>query len=235
MRKNNLQMVIPCGGLATRLGDLAKDIPKSLMEIHGKPFLEYQIELIKRYNFDELVLCIGHLGEQIKDYFGDGSKFGISIKYSKDNGLGVIGAIKNAEPLLLDTFILMYGDSYLPSINFHDMYENFINQDRLALMSVWKNNNRIDKSNVKVENGEVVSVDEPDSKHIDYGAIVLNKKSLEYVPKNQPFSTAEFWKALSKHHQISSYEVTERYYDIGSAERLDEVRNIIGESLCLKQ
>ena len=221
-------IVIPCGGLATRLGKLAENKPKAMMNIDGKPFLEHQINLIKKYDFDELVLCIGHLGEQIQEYFGDGNEFGITIKYSKDNGLDVIGAIKNAEPLLRDNFIMMYGDSYLPAVDFNELYEKFLNQEKPAMMTVWKNQNKIDPSNIKVENNEVVGVKEPDSQHIDYGAIALNKKTLRHVPENTTFSTAAFWKKLAEHHELATYEIYERYYDIGSEERLNEVKTLVG-------
>jgi len=221
-----MQMVILCGGLATRLGIIAKEIPKSMIDINGKPFLQHQIELLKKHDFDEIILCIGHLGEQIKNYFGDGTKFGINIKYSKDNQLGVIGAIKNAEPLLRDNFFMMYGDSYLPHLDFNNMYQKYQNQDKLALMSIWKNNNKTDKSNIKIKNGLVTNVGEPNSDYVDYGAIVLNKKILELIPPNKPFSTKEFWKKLTSKKQLGIYEVKKRLYHIGNIDGLKELRKI---------
>ena len=94
-----MQMVILCGGLATRLGSIAKDVPKSMIKIKNKPFLEYQIDNLKKHSIKDIVLCVGHLSEQIENYFGNGKKFGVSIKYSydKDKPLGPIGALKNAE------------------------------------------------------------------------------------------------------------------------------------------
>ena len=224
-----MQMVIPCGGLATRLGELTKGIPKSMMDINGRPFLELQIELLRKYDFDELVLCIGHLGEKIKDYFGNGKKHGITIKYSKDNKLDVIGAIKNAEPLLKDSFFMLYGDSYLPTLNFNDMHQKFTHQNKLALMAVWKNNNNIDNSNLKVQNGEVTSVGDSDSDYIDYGVTVMRKNALKIVPLTQPFSTKSFWTKLSNMRELAAYEVTERFHHIGNKEGLDELITFIAE------
>lgn len=220
-------MVIPCGGLATRLGELAKEKPKSMMDINGTPFLELQIELLTKYKFDQLVLCIGHLGEQIEDYFGDGERFGIRIKYSKDKGLGVIGAIKNAQPLLRDDFFMMYGDSYLPSLNFDDMYKKFMHQDKLALMAVWHNDNQIDSSNLKVKDGEVIRVGEPSSDYIDYGAIVMKKEVLKHVPSNKPFSTQQLWNKLSDIKELAAYEVEERFYHIGNKQGLNELKGMM--------
>jgi NDP-sugar pyrophosphorylase family protein len=229
MKKSKMQMVIPCGGLATRLGELTKETPKSMIDINGRPFLELQIELIKKYDFDELILCIGHLDEKIREYFGNGKRYDITIKYSKDNKLDVIGAIKNAEPLLKDSFFMLYGDSYLPTLDFNDMYQKFAQQNKLALMAVWKNNNSIDKSNIKVQNGEVTSVGEPDSNYIDYGTTMMRKNALKIVPTNQPFSTKSFWTKLSNMRELATYEVTERFYHIGSKEGLNELRTLIAE------
>ena len=106
-----MQIVILCGGLATRLGDLVKNIPKSMIEIDGKPFLEYQIENLKENSIRDIVLCVGHLSEKIESYFQDGSGFGVNIKYSHDGDklLGPIGAVKNAENLLEDIFFITAG------------------------------------------------------------------------------------------------------------------------------
>ncbi len=225
-----MQIVIPCGGLATRLGEIAENTPKSMIEINGRRFLEHQTELIKKYDFDEIILCIDHLGNKIKDYFGNGNKHGIIIKYSKDNKLGVIGAVKNAESLLKDSFFIMYGDSYLPALNFNDMYQEFINQDKLALMAIWRNKNQIDKSNIKLENGEVVSIGNPDSDYIDYGATIMKKEVLKYVPSNQFFSTESLWKKLSEMHELSTYELKNRLYHIGNKKALQELINLMSNS-----
>ena len=85
-----------------------------MVKVQGKPFLEYQFELLRRGGITNIVLCIGHMGEQIKSQFGDGEKWGINIKYSsEDKPLGTAGALKKAEALLNNTFFTMYGDSYL--------------------------------------------------------------------------------------------------------------------------
>jgi len=77
-----MQIVILCGGLATRLGNIAKDTPKSMLKIKDKPFLQYQIEKLKKQKINDIILCVGHLSEQIENYFGNGKKFGVNIKYS---------------------------------------------------------------------------------------------------------------------------------------------------------
>ena len=110
----DIQVAIIAGGLATRLGELTKSRPKSLVEVNNKPFLAYQLEILKAQGIVDVVLCLGHLVEQIQDVFGNGSKYGVHISYSLENRpLGTAGALKYASPLLAGNFVVMYGDSYL--------------------------------------------------------------------------------------------------------------------------
>jgi NDP-sugar pyrophosphorylase family protein len=225
-------MVILCGGLATRLGSIAKDVPKSMIKINNKPFLEYQIEILKKNSIKDIVLCVGHLSEQIENYFGNGKKFGISIKYSydKDKPLGPIGALKNAEILLKDVFFIMYGDSYL-NVDFQKIYNYFKNQNKLGLMVVYKNFNKFDKSNLIVKDDMIVAYDDKektqDMVYIDYGTSILRKKTLTLIPKNTFFSTGQFFSKLISKKELLAYEVKDRFYHIGNPDALKELRNYI--------
>jgi NDP-sugar pyrophosphorylase family protein len=227
-----MQMVIICGGLATRLGALAKNIPKSMMEIEDKPFLWYQIENLKKQNIKDIVLCVGHLSEQIEKYFGDGKSFGVNISYSydKEKPLGPIGAVKNAESMLDNEFFIIYGDSYL-SVDFQDVIEYFKKYDYPALMVVYKNNDKFDKSNLIIKDNLVVGYGEKDKSkemiYIDYGTSLLTKKSLEIVPKNEFFSTGQFFSKLIENKNLLSYEVNKRFYHIGDPDSLEEIRLFI--------
>ena len=136
-----MQVVILAGGMATRLGDLTRGHPKSLLKIQDKPVLEYQLELLRKAAIGDVVLCLGHLGKQIERYFGDGNRFGVNIRYSiEDKPLGTAGALRNAMGLLDDIFFCLYGDSYLP-VNFLDVMRYFSSQNKLALMTVFNNHN----------------------------------------------------------------------------------------------
>jgi N-acetyl-alpha-D-muramate 1-phosphate uridylyltransferase len=112
----SLPVVILAGGLATRLRPITETIPKALVEVAGLPFLEHQIDLLKRNAIAEVILCVGYLGEMIEQRYGDGKALGIRIAYSFDGPklLGTGGAIKRALALLPDAFFVLYGDSYLP-------------------------------------------------------------------------------------------------------------------------
>jgi len=223
-----MQMVILCGGLATRLGDISKETPKSMIKIGGKPFLEHQIDFLKNSSIKDIILCVGHLSEKIEDYFGNGKDFGVKITYSHDGDkpLGPIGAVKNAEPLLEDTFFIMYGDSYLTA-DLQKAYSFFKQNNKLGLMVVYKNNNRYDKSNIVTKDNMVLSYGENDATYIDYGTSILRKKTLEFIPKNTFFTTGDLFTKLIEEKELLSYEVKERFYHIGNPEALKEFRKYI--------
>lgn len=227
-----MQIVIFCGGLATRLKNLAKNKPKSMMDINGKPFLEYQIDNIKKYDIKDIVLCVGHLSEQIIDYFGNGEKFNVNIKYSHDGEkpLGPIGALKKAEPLLKKDFFIMYGDSYL-SVNFKDVYNFYKKYDKAACMVVYKNKDKYDKSNLIIKDNLVLGYGDKqrtkDMVYIDYGASLLSKKTLYNLKDDTFYSTGDFFSKLIKNHELLAYEVKTRFYHIGNPEALEELRKYI--------
>jgi NDP-sugar pyrophosphorylase family protein len=227
-----MQIVILCGGLATRLRNLTKNIPKSMIKIKNKPFLEYQIENIKRSSINNIILCVGHLSEQIESYFGNGEKFGVDIKYSYDGDkpLGPIGALKNAEPLLDDIFFIMYGDSYL-KVDFKKVYSYFIDHNKLALMVVYKNFNKIDKSNLIVKNNIIVAYGDKkrtkDMIYIDYGTSILKKEILNIIPKNTFYTTGQLFSNLISKNELLAYEVKQRFYHIGNPDALEEFKNYI--------
>ena len=216
----DMQIVILAGGLATRLGKIARNTPKSLLKIKGKPFIEYQIEQIKRQDIKDVVICTGHLGEQIQRYLGDGQRYGVNIKYSHETTpLGTAGALKKTEKLLESVFITLYGDSYL-FLDFSRIYAYFLARDRLAMMTVYKNHDRHDKSNTSISGGLVTGYSKNgrsgDMVYIDYGAHVFRKKVLGLVPENRYFSLEELFPLLVSQKQLLAYEARVRFYEIGS-------------------
>ena len=226
-----MQTVILCGGLATRLGDIAKNVPKSMVEINGKPFLEYQIEHLKKQSITDIVLCVGHLSKKIIDYFGDGSNFGINVRYSYDGKIrrGPIGALKNAESLLNDIFFVLYGDSYV-FVDLTSVYQYFLKQKKLALMTIYKNYNKYDNSNVVVKNGRVIKYDKEKTKdmiYIDYGMSLFRKKTLELIPQDKFFTTKDLFSFLIDIEELSAFEVKKRFYTIGTSKNLEEFRRYI--------
>ena len=112
---NMLPVAILAGGLATRLGPLTQRLPKALLPVAGRPFIHWQLALLAQQGVTQVVLCAGHLGEQIQATVGDGSGFGMTVRYSFDGAvlLGTGGALKRALPMLGAAFFVLYGDSYL--------------------------------------------------------------------------------------------------------------------------
>ncbi len=227
-----MQIVILCGGKATRLYPLTKKIPKSMMRFEGKPFLEQQLDLLKKNRIFDIVLCVGYKAEQIKKYFGDGKNFGVEIKYSSDKKrlLGTGGALKKAENLLEDSFLVMWGDSYLP-FNFQKAIKFFKKSNKPGMMIVFKNLNKYEPSNVEVKNNLVKSYSKKRKtkkmKYIDYGISIYRKEVLKHLPKNQICDLTKLQQALIKKRQLLAYPAEKRFYQIGSPDGLEELKNYI--------
>ena len=229
--------MIPCvailsGGLATRLKPITEKIPKAMVEIAGKPFVHWQLKLLKEKGFSNIVICAGHLGDQIKNYAGDGSEFGLTVDYSFDGAvlLGTGGAIRKALPLLGDKFGIMYGDSYL-NIDFEPIFRYFNTNNKKGLMTVIKNDNQWDKSNVIYHDGSVVKYDKKnitdEMRYIDYGFAILKKDSFADIEGSRVIDLADVYKDLVDSHEMLGYEVYERFYEIGSLKGMEETERYI--------
>lgn len=222
-----LPVAILAGGLATRLRPITEKIPKALVDVAGKPFVARQLEYLKQQGIIRVVLCVGHLGEQLEAVVGDGSAFGLDVRYSWDGQrlLGTGGALRQALPLLGEKFFVFYGDSYLP-IDFRAVEQDFLASGKPALMTVLKNGNRWDKSNVLFRDGRLVEYNKraPRSEmaHIDYGLGVLSASVFDSSPANEIFDLADIYHDLSLRGLLAGYEVFERFYEIGSRDGLSE-------------
>jgi len=221
-----MQIAILAGGLATRLGGLTRSHPKSMVEVQGRPFLEYQLDLVRRGGVRDVVLCLGRFGEQIGRHFGNGSRYGAKIKYSiEDKPLGTAGALKKAEHLLDDIFFTMYGDSYL-FLDFSLIMSYFESQNKLALMTVYKNYDRYDRSNTVVEGNLVRKFSKQERTegmvYIEYGANIFRKEALRMIPESQFYSLEELFPRLIEMEELLAFEVKERFYEIGSPQGIRE-------------
>lgn len=219
------RLALLAGGLATRLRPLTSSLPKSLVEVAGEPFLAHQLRLIRRGGIREVVLCCGHLGEQIEAFAGDGSRFGLSIAYSHEGErlLGTGGALRAALPLLGRRFLVMYGDSWLAEPP-EPVWRAFLDSGKAALMTVYRNENRRGASNVDYRRGLIVRYGThpcPAMHHIDYGLEAMNASVLAHwtVPA---FDLADVWTGLASYSLLAGYETSERFYEIGSFSGLRE-------------
>ena len=223
-----LPIAIVAGGLATRLGPITKTIPKSLIKINGIPFINWQLELLKKYGYKNFVLCLSHKSELIIDHVGDGSQFGININYSLDgnNQLGTGGAIKKALPLLGENFAVIYGDSYLP-INYSEVESAFLNSKALGLMTVFRNTGKFDASNIEFLNNTIVeykkNVSSSKMEFIDYGITYFKSEAFKSKKLGEPFDLANLLSELSFSQKLDGFEVFNRFYEIGSMQGIQDL------------
>ena len=207
------------------------EIPKSMITINNKPFLQHQLDLLKGYQIHNIVLCIGYLANQIKDYFKDGKEMGINIRYSEEKEpLGTAGALKNAEPLLDDEFLVMNGDSYL-MLNYTDIIRYFKEKANLALMVVYKNYNHYENSNVTVNDGFVKlysrSAKLPEMVYVDAGLYLFKKEVLKLIPDNRKTLLDGIFNRLAEQKELLAYEVSQRFYEVGSMSGLKDFEKFL--------
>lgn len=222
-----LPFALLAGGMASRLGAITERVPKSLLEVAGEPFIAHQLRLLAGQEIRDLVICCGHLGGMIADFVGDGARFGCRVRYSFDGPplLGTGGAIRKALPMLGPRFCVMYGDSYLTSA-FGSVLRAFEDSGKLGLMTVFQNDDRWDASNVHFAEGRIVRYDKrepsPEMRHIDYGLGIYSAEAFADWPEGAAFDLAEVQSDLIARGAMAGFEVSERFFEIGSAEGLVE-------------
>ncbi len=227
-----LPCAILCGGLATRLRPITEKIPKSLIPINGRPFIEHQLRLLRRNGIARVVLCVAHFGEQIQEFAGDGSAFGMSISYSFDGNelLGTAGAIRKALPLLSGSFFVVYGDSYLVC-DYADIANAFMNSKKRGLMTIYRNESHYDSSNVQASEGMILRYDKRDRtaemNYIDYGLGIFCSSVFEKLAANEAIDLADVYKNLLAAGDLASYEVNQRFYEIGSSRGIADLENYL--------
>lgn len=221
-------LAILAGGLATRMRPATEKMPKSLLDVNGRPFLDHQLKLLAGHGFEEVVLCTGYLGEQIEEFVEISGGYGLKVSYSSDwpELLGTGGALKKALPLLSDPFMVLYGDSYL-EIDYQAVARAFDPNSAEALMTVYENHNRLDASNVLFEDGHLICYSKknrlPQMSHVDYGLEVMKKKVLLDEPGTK-FDLADCFERLSEQGLLAGWLAGERFYEIGSAAGLEDLK-----------
>ncbi len=228
-----MQAVILAGGLATRMRPITEKIPKALIEVNGVPFVDYQLHSLVEQGITDIVFCIGYKGEMIKEHVGNGKEWGASVRYVDEGAelKGTAGALKLASQagVLGERFFVLYGDSYLP-IDFVSVWLSAIETNALATMTVLKNRGQWEKGNVEFQSEREIFYDkfQKTIKHpmtyVDYGLSVLQKLVVDemiapLVPGVKS-DLADLFYELSEKKLLRGFEVTERFYEIGSVEGL---------------
>jgi NDP-sugar pyrophosphorylase family protein len=223
---------ILAGGLGTRLGDRVRETPKPLIEVAGEPFLLHQLRLLAAHGVSEVVLCVGYLGELIEARIGE-ERFGVRIRYSFDAPEldGTLGAVRRAQPLLGERFLVLYGDTYL-RVDYAAVARLWLQSGLPAVMTVLRNDGRWDTSNVLYDDGVVVRYDKddptPEMRWIDYGLGGLSERAIATVgPEERELSG--LYRALAQRKELMGFPAEERFYEIGSASALAETEAFLRE------
>ena len=230
----DLPVAILAGGLATRLRPITEKIPKSLVEVAGEPFLAHQLRLLHSRGIRRAVLCVGYLGEMIERDFGDGSAFGVALKYSFDGPvlLGTGGALRLALPLLGDAFFVLYGDSYLP-VDYAAIADAWRASGKDALMTVFQNEGAWDTSNVEFSDDKLLRYDKrdrtPAMRHIDYGLSIFKASVFAARASGGKFDLSDVQRDLVAQGRMGGYEVRERFYEVGSHSGLADINTLLSK------
>jgi MurNAc alpha-1-phosphate uridylyltransferase len=219
-----VQAVILAGGLGTRLSPMTETVPKAMIPVNGRPFLEHELELLRMGGIRDFVICVGHLGELIESHFGNGQDLGVRISYSHDGPelLGPAGALKRAEPHLEASFFVTYGDAYLRA-PYGKIMKRLRASKKLGVMTAYKNENRHGKSDLLVSRGLVVGYDKKGGKGlkwINFGVTALRREALSLIPPGRNVGEEEFYGMLIARRELLAYPVTKRFYEIGNPESL---------------
>jgi|APSaa5957512535_1039671.scaffolds.fasta_scaffold09754_2 mannose-1-phosphate guanylyltransferase / phosphomannomutase len=228
-----MKVYILAGGKGTRMGSLTDSIPKPMALLAGKPILEHQIELIKRYNLSDVIMLTGYKGEVIEDYFNNGKKWGINIEYFPDSKpLGTAGSVKELEKLISEPFLLLYGDTMI-DINLSELITFHKGKRSISTLVVHPNDHPNDSDLLDIDANNYVTkfFPKPHKKGVykrnlvNAALYILSPKIFRYIEKGKysDFGKDVFPRALSKKQLISAYNTTEYIKDIGTPDRLAEV------------
>jgi NDP-sugar pyrophosphorylase family protein len=228
----DVPVALLAGGLATRLRPITTKVPKALVEVAGRPFIDHQLALLRRHGVRRVVACVGHLGEQIEAHVAGGSGHGLEVVISYDGPdlLGTGGALRKAMPLLGEVFWVLYGDSYL-DFDYAAALETFVRQDALGLMTVLRNDDRWDRSNLVFRGRKLLCYSKqrhtPEMTHIDYGASLLRREALQRIPPATKCDLVDLYSELVAEGRMAAHEVTHRFYEIGSPQGLADTEEHI--------
>jgi N-acetyl-alpha-D-muramate 1-phosphate uridylyltransferase len=225
------QAVVLAGGLATRMRPQTLTVPKSMLEVAGRPFVDWQLERLAACGFDDVVMCVAHLAEQIEAHVGDGARYGVRVRWAREGAklLGTAGAIRATLELLEPQFLVTYGDSYLPFDYAEPLRRLEEHDDCDGVMSIYKNDGQWDSSNVvadascewvaRYEKGQT----DPAFDHIDYGATALRRDVIAALPLGEPRGLDVIQRDLARQKRLRACVAHDRFFEIGSPEGLAEL------------
>src|SRR6202142_2428115 len=232
-RELNMQAVILARGLGKRMRPLTESVPKPMIAVRGKPFLHHQFELLRSFGIRRIVLLVAYLGEQIEKHFGDGAALGLHLRYSHEpEPLGTGGALKNAEAMLDEEFLLLNGDTYL-AIDYAALANAFRASEAMAMIVAYENSGARVPSNLALSaDASVVTYRKSDPHgltHVDAGVIALRRDVLAEIPNGRKCSLEEeIFPKLIERGQMKAWVTNEPFYDMGSPVGLEALAARLG-------
>lgn len=231
-----MQVLVLAGGLGSRMWPRTATVPKALLPVAGRPFAERQVELLARQGVDDIVFAIAYLGDKVRDALGDGRRWGVRIRYSDEGAdrRGTGGAVRMfaASGFADDAFAVLYGDSYLPT-DYPAVWDAYARSGLPALMTVLENNDRWDTSNASFGPGGTLRYRKgagtgAGMTYIDYGLSVVSRGVvLDRVPPDEAIDLADVLSELGERGELGGFEVSDRFYEIGSNEGLEELEALL--------
>jgi len=221
------KVILMVGGLGTRLRPLTETTPKPMLNVGGKPILQTIIERFRDYGFKNIILCVNYKADIIKEYFGNGSKFGVNIDYVIEHKrMGTAGALSLLKEKPKEPFFVMNGD-ILTSINFEHMLEYHLEHNSSATMAVREYDFQVPFGVVKMENNEIKAIEEkPVYKFfVSAGIYMLNPECIDYIPKNEFYDMPTLFEDLINNNKKTfSFPIREYWLDIGRIEEYEKAQ-----------
>lgn len=229
------QAVILAGGLGTRLRPFTDSIPKPMLPVNGHPFLSYLLKQLRKNGFERVLMLLGYRAEAIVEYYGDGAKLGINIEYSILNADDETGVrLREAKNKLDRYFFLLYCDNYWP-YEFEYLWDFYLKNDWDVQLTVYRNLDGLTRDNLRVDDiGRVRLYDKSRSANdlsgVDIGFIIMNRDTLELLPQGNVSFEATVYPALILQENLGAFQSSNRYYSIGSIERVEETANYLANT-----
>ncbi|RLE42025.1 nucleotidyltransferase family protein [Candidatus Woesearchaeota archaeon] len=219
--------LILAGGAGTRLRPITHEIPKPLLPVKDKPVMEYNIELLRRHGIKRIVLALGYKAEKIKEYFGDGSRFGVEFIYViEKKPLGTAGPLRLAKQYLKNTFVVANADE-LKDINIDDMYRFHKSNHALITIALTTVEDPSKYGVAKLEGSRILEfIEKPDkdtapSKLINSGLYIIEPQVLDYIPKGYAMLERDVFPKLAKMGKVYGYPFTGQWFNTGTLEEYE--------------
>ena len=221
--------VLLVGGKGTRLKPLTDKTPKALLGVNGKAVTEHIFDLLKKYGIRDVILCVGHFSDKIKENFGDGSGLGMNIFYVEENEpLGTAGPLKLAKKYLKDSFIVSNGDE-LKNINIPRMFRLHKRKDALATIALTTVDDPTQYGVARLDGSRIVEFVEkpqnPPSNLINAGFYILEPEVIDMIPNGFSMLEKDVFPKLAKLGRLRGFPFAGQWFDIGTVERYKTAEN----------